>query len=106
MTEFREESLFSLAAPLAIETLGRWLQGIPRGAPRVLYLDRQLQPGPERALVRLIACAQREAAAGSVEGRVLIDTFGQLLAEQLLSDDKRSSLIDAALELCEHGVVN
>lgn len=106
MSEIPQESWTSLAAPLAVATLGRWLQGIPRGAPRVLYLHRQLQPATERALVRLIACAQREAAAGTVEGRVLIDTFGQLLIAELLSEEKRLSIVEIALELCEHGVVN
>ncbi len=98
--------LFHVAAPLAVERLGRLVSGIPSGQTRVLYLQRQLDGAPPLPLVRLLACAQREAAAGTIEARILIDTFGEVVADELVSPETLQALAEAAEHVCEHGVLN
>lgn len=96
--------VFNAPAPVGVERLGRRLRGIPEGRTRTVYLHERIRGAPERPLVRLLACAQREAAAGSVEARVLLDAFGSLVAEGLLDDAAKRALVEAASEICEHGV--
>jgi hypothetical protein len=106
MGTLTEQDIWQVAAPIGVELLGRRVQGIPSGRTRVLYLNRQLEDAPTLPLVRLIACAQRESAAGVVEARVLTDTFGAVVSEGLMPDSKVRDLAVAATELCEHGVLN
>lgn len=101
-----DSELWNQAAPIAVEQLGKRVMGIPAGRTRVLYLHRQLDNAPTLPLVRLIACAQREAAAGELPARVLTDAIGTVISEGLLADDVRRELSEAAMELCEHGVNN
>lgn len=98
--------LFDTPAPLAVELLGKRLTGIPAGQTRVLYLKRQLDGAPALPLVRLLACAQREAAAGTLEARLLVDAFGVLVADGLLDEGELEAMANAAVEVCEHGVLN
>lgn len=101
-----DNTLFDLAAPLAVERLGKRLSGIDRGQTRVLYLRRQVDEAPTLPLVRLLACAQREAAAGTYSARILVDTFGALITGSLLSEETLLAIASAAEEVCEQGVVN
>lgn len=98
--------LFDTPAPVAALRLGKLLSGIPAGQTRVLYLKRQLDGAPPLPLVRLLACAQREAAAGTLEARVLVDAFGVVVADGLFEEAALESLASAAVEVCEHGVLN
>lgn len=98
--------LFDMPAPLAVEHLGKRVSGIPAGQTRVLYLKRQLDGAPPLPLVRLLACAQREAAAGTLEARLVVDAFGVLVAEGLFEGEALEAMASAAVELCEHGVLN
>jgi hypothetical protein len=100
-----EEGLFQVAAPIGVLHLGQRLSGVPAGRTRLFYLLRRLEDAPVLPLVRLLACGLRESAAGTVEARLLIDTFGALLAEGGLDDERREQIASAALEACEHGVL-
>jgi hypothetical protein len=101
-----DSELWDVAAPIAVELLGKRVMGIPAGRTRVLYLHRQLENAPTLPLVRLIACAQREAAAGEVPARVLTDAFGSVVTEGLIDEGARREISEAAVGLCEHGVHN
>lgn len=105
MTPALNNDLFDVAAPIAVERLGRHLQGIPAGSTRVLYLRRQIEDAPPLPLVRLLACAQREAAAGTIEARILTDTFGVVVADSLLPEDALLALAEAADQLCEQAIL-
>jgi hypothetical protein len=100
---------FALPAPMAVERLGRSMRAFPEGEPRYRYLFRRFVDAPTLPLVRLIACAQREAAMGAPEARVVFDAFGSLMTRREFSDDFRSSLAEAAEQLSEFallGVIN
>lgn len=99
-----EPSIFDVAAPIGVERLGRHLGGIPEGRTRLMYLRERVEAAPELPLVRLLACAQREAAAGSYEGRICVESFGGLVAEGLLTEELRARLAARADEICEAGV--
>lgn len=106
MASLHGSEIFDVAAPIGVERLGRLLQGIPSGQTRVLYLSRQIEDAPALVLVRLLACAQREAAAGTLEARIVVDTFGAVVADSLLSEGSLEAMAEAAAELCEHGVLS
>lgn len=99
------EALFDLPAPLAVQRLGRHLQGVPDGPPRRLYLGRRLKAAPVLPLVRLLACAQREAALGNPDARVLFDLFGSLVSAKELEEEMLGSLTEGAEQLFEFGLL-
>ena len=56
---------FALPAPMAVIKLGRAVRALPQGEPRKRYLQRRFMAAPVLPLVRVLACAQREAAMGA-----------------------------------------
>ncbi len=100
-----DDELFTLAAPLVVERLGRSLAGVPAGALRVSYLAERLQDAPTLPLVRALACAQREAVRGSVEARVVVETFSLVVAGGHLEVALRAALVTGAQMVGEHAVV-
>lgn len=100
-----DDELFSLAAPLVVERLGKSLGGVPAGALRVSYLTERLQGAPTLPLVRALACAQREAVRGSVEARAVVETFSLVVAGGYLEATVRAALVTGAQMVGEHAVV-
>ena len=100
----KDVDIFTLPAPLAVERFGRYLLAIPAGSARLKYLESKVLAAPEKPLIRLLACAQRESAAGSVEGQVCVETFGAWWAEKRLPQSVRLQWRDTATELSEWDV--
>lgn len=100
----RTAALFALPAPLAVIELGRWLQGIPDGPTRAAYVRRQLRAAPILPLVRVIACAQREAASGELAARICMDAIGRVLQGEVGDADWRRAVWQGAQDLVEPGV--
>ncbi len=100
-----KELLESEAAPIVVERLGRALQNIAMGPQRAAYLSERLDDAPVAPLVKLIACAQRESVRGSIEGRVLIDTFTAVIEAGKLSKETQAALTATAVALGEDIVV-
>lgn len=71
---------FSDAAPLVVERLGTYLLALPEKAQRARSLLERITKTSPLPLVRILACAQRESAAGSIEARMVVETFGELLS--------------------------
>jgi hypothetical protein len=100
-----EEALLSLAAPQAVERLGRGLAAVERGAQREVYLVERVRELPVTHVVKIVACAQREAVRGVVDARLLIETFAGMLAAERLDPQTRGALMAAAVMLNEDAVV-
>jgi hypothetical protein len=97
--------LFQEPAPLVVERLGRGLLAVPQGQLRVVYLEERLRDAPALPLVRVLACAQREAVLGSVSARVVVETFGIVVSQGRLDATQRSALVTGALMVNEPAVV-
>lgn len=100
-----DDELFQLAAPLVVERLGRSLGGVPAGSLRVAYLAERLQGAPTLPLVRALACAQREAVRGSVEGRLVVETFALVVESGRVDATVRAALVTGAQMVGEVAVV-
>ncbi|MBI1948014.1 MAG: hypothetical protein HYS27_20150 [Deltaproteobacteria bacterium] len=100
-----DDELFSLAAPLVVERLGRSLGGVPPGTLRVSYLAERLQRAPALPLVRALACAQREAVRGSAEARLVIETFSLVVEGGHVDATIRAALVTGAQMVGEVAVV-
>lgn len=100
----KDSDVFLLPAPHAVERLGRYLSAIPAGEARLRYLGARVLAAPEKPLIRVLACAQRESAAGSVEGMVCVETFGAWWASNSLPDALRQQWRQTAVELSEWDV--
>lgn len=99
-----EPDAFTLAAPLAVQHLGRRLGAMPAGKARTLYLGRKVHNAPSMPLVRVVACALREAALGELEARLFIDTFGTVVTTGGLNE-RIEELVEAAQIACEHALI-
>lgn len=99
-----DSDIFTLPAPIAVERLGRYLAAIPAGSARLKYLESKVLKAPEKPLIRVLACAQRESAAGSVEGQVCVETFGAWWAEKHLPEARREQWRKTAADLSEWDV--
>jgi hypothetical protein len=101
-----QDLLESQPAPIVVERLGRLVGNIAAGPQRVAYLaDRLDDDAPVAPLVRVIACAQRESVRGSIEGRILIEAFTQLVEQGRLDQTTQAALVATALALGEDAVV-
>jgi hypothetical protein len=99
------EELFSLAAPLIVERLGRALAAVPRGQLRESYLVDRVHQAPPTVLVKTLACAQREAVRGVVEARVLIETFTDISHGNKIEPGFAAGLVAVAVMFSEDSVV-
>lgn len=104
MTAFRL-SLEDTPAPFVVAAYGKWLSSVPDGRTRALYLLRLVEDAPPLPLARVLACAQREAALGEANARVVIDVFGVCVDEGLLDDALREVLAQAAEDVDEFAVL-
>jgi hypothetical protein len=98
--------LQSQPAPIVVEKLGRSIGNLAAGVQRVAYLnDRLTRDTPVAPLVRVIACAQRESVRGSIEARILIETFTMLVEQGGLDPSTQAALVATALAFGEDAVV-
>ena len=107
MTESDDDTdeLFVVAAPLAVDRLGRTLMAVPAGRLRASYLEDRVKNAPALPLVRILACAQREAVMGVVHARVVVDTFGVIVEEGRLPATLSGAIAAGAIVLGEANVV-
>jgi hypothetical protein len=105
VTTASDEELFEVAAPLAVDRLGRGLMAVPAGRLRVVYLEERIRRGPPLPLVRLLACAQRESVLGIVPARLVVEAFGALVEEARLPPTLVGALAAGAIVLGEEAVV-
>jgi hypothetical protein len=99
------DELVELAAPQAVERLGRSLASVPRGKLREVYLEERVREVPIMNLVRILACAQRESVRGVVEARVLVETFATIVQSEHVDPQRKAALMTAAVMLNEDEVV-
>lgn len=100
-----DDEVFQLAAPLVVERVGRSLSGVPAGPLRVSYLLERLQGAPTLPLVRALACAQRESARGSVDARLVVETFALLVESGRVEPALRAALVTGAQMVGELALV-
>jgi hypothetical protein len=100
-----KELLETQAAPIVVERLGRSIANIAAGPQRVAYLAERLDDAPIAPLVRVIACAQRECVRGSVEARVFVNTFTEVIEAKRLARETSAALVATAIALGEDAVV-
>lgn len=104
MTDIRE-LLETQAAPIVVERLGRSIANIAAGPQRVAYLADRLDDAPVAPLVKAIACAQRECVRGSVEARIFVNAFTEVVEAKRLTRETRAALVATAIALGEDAVV-
>jgi hypothetical protein len=96
----------ALPAPIVVQKLGARVAAIPRGRMRQTYLRDQLATLPAAVFVRVLACAQREAAAGGAAAAQMVELIGELVSEELFPLDTLREVVDCAVDLCEHGILS
>jgi len=99
-----KELLETQAAPIVVERLGRSIANIDAGL-RTAYFAERLEDVPVAPLVKAIACAQRESVRGSVEARLFIETFTNLVEEGKLGRNTHAALVATAIALGDDAVV-
>lgn len=95
---------FSDAAPLVVERLGTYLLALPERAQRARSLLGRIDKTSALPLMRILACAQRESAAGGIEARMVVETFGELLSAGRFSEDALRQWCEACDVLHEEAV--
>lgn len=97
-------ALFLLPAPFAVVDLGKRLAGLEAGPQRRAILREILVAAPELPLVRVLGCAQREAASGSRHGTLVFDVFTEVLRHGDLSRGDRERWCAAASHVGEAAI--
>ncbi len=96
--------LFALPAPFAVIELAKRLRALDSLDHRRRAMMRVVGEAPALPMVRLLGCAQREAAMGSAHGRLVFDVFGSVLAENMIDADTLETWAEAAEEIAEVAV--
>lgn len=105
MASDERADVFSLPAPIAVERLGRALGAVQQGPLRATYLEDRVKDAPVLPLVRLLACAQREAVRGVFGARLVVEEFGALVEERRVDPALRAALVTASVVLGEATVL-
>jgi hypothetical protein len=100
-----QQSVFTLPAPVAVDRLGRGLAAVQQGALRATYLEERLRDAPVLPLVRMLACAQREAVRGVIGARLVVEVFGELVEDKKVEPALRAALVTASVVLGEATVL-
>src|SRR5688572_21357015 len=100
-----QQSVFTLPAPIAVDRLGRGLASVQQGPLRATYLEERLRDAPVLPLVRMLACAQREAVRGVIGARLVVEVFGELVEDKKVEPALRAALVTASVVLGEATVL-
>jgi hypothetical protein len=93
------------AAPHTVSWLSKRLAGFPERTMRDVVLAQLCADAPLAPLVRLLACAQREALRGDAHAKGVMDCIGRVLADNRFLPELVAGLTATAAELGDHLVV-